>query len=190
MPDQICLSLWLRDFDPENMLRRFGDFLRAFPFSNLRPGITALRIYALEFVEPGLSEQTFAEPVTADELVELAAEFQEPDCAYLIEGWWDLWRHNNDGWQLTPSPVVLTCFGPEFDNDTGEHIRLELGAEEWFLPVPEAPQAARKAQSNLQSIARLARELEENLQVERQKLWSDSGEDFMERLEDLADSAF
>ena len=188
MPDQLCLSLWLRGFDGQTMLERLRELLRIFPFSTLRPGIGALRIYALEFAEPGLSERMFAADIDADTVVELAGDFPEPDCAYLVEGWWDLWRHEG-GWQLSPSPVVLTCFGPRFENETGDHLRLELGPEERFLPLTGVPQSARKAHSNLQSIVRLAREIEKRLPLERQNLWSESGEDFAERLLELADEA-
>jgi hypothetical protein len=188
MPDQLCLSLWLRDFDRNTMLRRLGELLRIFPFSRQRPGIAALRIYAIEFTEPALAEQMFAREVDADTVVELAQEFQGPDCAYLVEGWWDLWRYDRD-WQLAPSPVVLSCFGPQFENDARDHLRLELGAEESFLPLPGAPQSARKAHSNLQSILRLARDIETQLPVTQRNLWSESGEDFTERLAEVAEEA-
>ncbi len=188
MPDQLCLSLWVRGFDGQTMLGRFGELLRLFPFSALRPGMAALRIYAIEFAEPALSEQMFAGDVDAETVVELAAEFPEPDCGYLVEGWWDLWRYDGN-WQLSPSPVVLTCFGPQFENDLGDHVRLELGPEERFLPLAGVPESARKAHSNLQSIARLAREIDQRLPMERQSLWSESGEDFVERVMELADEA-
>jgi hypothetical protein len=188
MPDQLCLSLWLREFDQDTMLRHFGELLRVFPFSAQRPGIAAIRIYALEFIEPALSEQMFAAEGDADTVVELAQEFQEPDCAYLVEGWWDLWRYDSD-WQLAPSPVVLSCYGPRFENDLHDHLRLELGPEEFFLPLVGVAQSARKAQSNLQSIVRLARDLEQRLPVKRRSLWSESGEDFAERVAELAEEA-
>jgi hypothetical protein len=150
----------------------------------------ALRIYAIEFTEPGLSEQMFEGDVDADTVIDLAGEFPEPDCAYLVEGWWDLWRLDANGeWKLSASPVTLTCFGPQFENDIGDQVRLELGAEERFLPMPGVPQSARKAHSNLQSIVRLAREIEQKAPLERQSLWSESGEDFAERLMELADEA-
>jgi hypothetical protein len=188
MPDQLCLSLWLRDFDRDTMLRRLEELLRIFPFSSLRPGVAALRIYAIEFTEPALFEQMFAGEVDADTLMEMAEGYQAPDCAYLVEGWWELWRYEG-GWQLLPAPVVLTCFGPQFENEVGDHLRLELGPEEYFLPASGLPQGARKAHSNLQSIVRLAREIENRLPVKRLSLWSESGEDFAERLEELADEA-
>jgi hypothetical protein len=185
MPDQLSLSLWLHGFGQKNTLRHFRALLGLFPFSRLRPGVTALRIYALEFSEPGLYEQAFAGDVDLDMVVELAAEFEGPDCAYVVDGWWELWSYDN-GWQLSPSRVTLTCFGPEFDNDVGDHLRLELGPEALFLPQPGIPEGARKAQSNLLGLVRLAHELEQGLPVERRSLWSESGEDFAERVEALS----
>jgi hypothetical protein len=191
MPDQLSLSLWLRGFDSETMLPGFGEALGAFPFSALRPGISGLRIYAIEFTEPALFERAFAAGEAGlDAAIELAEEFRAADCAYLLEGFWDLWRLDPTGnWQLSPSPVVLSCFGPEFESEIGDHLRLELGPEDRFLPPPGAPQGARKAHSNLQSIVRLARDIEARVPIERQSLWSESGEDFAERLLELADEA-
>jgi hypothetical protein len=184
MPDQLCLSLWLRNFGRQNMLRHLRQLLGLFPFSNLRPGIAALRIYALEFSEPALFEQLFAGEADPDTVAGLAAEFEAADCAYLVEGWWELWHYEN-GWQLTPSRVTLACYGPEFDNDLGDHLRLELGVETLFLPQAGVPESARKAQSNLASLVRLAHDIEKGMPVERRTLWSESGEDFAERLEAL-----
>ena len=184
MPDQLCLSLWLRGFGQETMLRHFGELLRVFPFSRLRPGIVALRIYAIEFAEPALLEQAFAAEADAETVIGQAEEFQAPDCASLVDGWWELWRYQG-GWQLAPAPVVLTCFGPQFDNEVGDHLRIELGPEALFLPAEGVPQAARKAQSNLRGILRLARDIRKRLPVERQSLWAESGENFAERLAEL-----
>jgi hypothetical protein len=183
MPDQLCLSLWLRGFDAHSMLGRFEDLLRVFPFSRLRPGISALRIYALEFSEPALFEQLFAAEAGVETVAGLFNQFRNADCAYLVEGWWELWRHDAQ-WQLAPAPLTLTCFGPDFDNDAGDHLRLDLGAETDFLPQPDVPGSARKARSNLQGLLRLARDIQDVLPVARRRLWSESGEDFAARLDE------
>lgn len=187
MPDQLYLSLWLRGFDGHTLLDRFQMLLRLFPFSHLRPGVSALRIYALEFAEPALFEQVFAGEPDIDTVVGLAGEFQNPDCAYVVEGWWDLWQHRPAGWELAPVRVALTCFGPEFDNDIGDHLRLELGSDADFLPGPEVRESARRMQSNLQSVVRLAGELGQELPIERRRLWTESGEDLAARLAEVAD---
>ncbi len=189
MPDRLYLSLWVRRFDAATMLRHFEELLRLFPFSHLRPGIGSLRVYAIEDREPALLERSFTEAVEPGAVAELCREFENPDCAYVVDGWWELWRYEAD-WQLRPSPVVLTCFGPDFDSDLGDNLRLDLGLESDFLPQPGAPQSTQKAKSNLAGLVRLAREIEAAMPVERRSLWSESGENFADRLDDaLVDPA-
>jgi hypothetical protein len=176
-------SLWLRDFDSQNMLGYFEKSLCLFPFSRLRPGISVIRIYALEYAEPALLEEAFTEETDVETVMAVCREFESRDCVYSVDGWWELWRYDRE-WQLTPVRATLSCFGPEFDNDLGDHLRLELGPESDFLPVSGAPEAQRKVQSNLAGIVRLAHDLEETMPVERRSLWSDSGENFADRLDD------
>lgn len=183
MPDQLNLSLWLQGFNAESMLEQFEQLLLAFPFSRLRPGVSGVKIYAVEFSEPALAEQAFTEDVTAEAVMTICRDFENPDCAYEVEAWWDLWRYEKD-WELTPVPALLTCFSPEFENEVGDHVRLQLGAESDFLPAAGTPLSLRKAQSNLAGLVRLARDLQEALPVERRSLWSESGENFVERLDD------
>ena len=187
MPDRLYLSLWLRGFAEGAILGRLETLLGVFPFSRQRPGISALRIYALEFAEPALFEQLFAGEPDIETVIGLAGEFHNPDCAYVVEGWWDLWQYRSAGWELAPARVTLICFGPEFDNEVGDHLRIELGTDLDFLPRPEAPQSARRMHSNLQSVVRLARDLEQALPMERRRLWTESGEDLAARLEEVAD---
>jgi hypothetical protein len=183
MADLLNLSLWLRDFDSDTMLSALEELLRMFPFSQVRPGIEGVRIYAIDFTEPPLVEQAFPEAVDVDTVIGVCGDFENADCAYQVQGWWELWRFASD-WKLTPSRVSVLSFGPEFDNDVGDHLRIELGADTDFLPSPDAPQSARKAQSNLASIVRLTRELERAMPVERRSLWSDSGENFADQLDE------
>jgi hypothetical protein len=183
MPDQLNLSLWVRAFDSGTMLRHFEEMLRVFPWSRLRPGVAGVRIYAQEFGEPALAEQAFPPETDVETAIALCRDFEEPDCAYLVEGWWELWRYEKD-WQLTPVRVTLACFGPEFENEVGDHLRLELGTEVDFLPAAGAPQYARKVQSNLAGLVRLARELGSAMPVEKRTLWSESGENFADKLEE------
>ncbi len=183
MPDQLNLSLWIRGYSSSTMLRHFEELLRVFPFSHLRPGIGVLRIYAVAFQEPPLLEQAFPEEVDPGTVAEMCREFENPDCAYVVEGWWELWRYERD-WQLRPAPVMLACFGPEFEDEMGDHLRLEFGADEDFLPRAGTPQSPQKARSNLAGLARLAREIGNAMPLERKSLWSDSGENFAERLDE------
>jgi hypothetical protein len=183
MPDRLYLSLWIQGFDAGNMLLHFRQLLDTFPFSRLRPGISLLRVYAIEEKEPPLLEQAYAEAAAGENVLAAAAEFEHPDCAYIVDGWWELWQFEGE-WKLAPARVTLFCFGPQFENDEGDHLRIDLGEEEHFLPDPDVPLSVKMVQSNLQGVLRLVRELEAALPVERRALWSESGENFAERLEE------
>ncbi len=183
MPDQLYLSLRLRSFDPESMLRHFEQLLRVFPFSQLRPGISAVRIYAIEYTEPPLFEQAMAAETDVDTVIGICQEFNNPDCAYTVDGLWELFHYREDGWKLAPSRVSFSCFGPEFDNEERDDLRIELGPDSDYLPNPEFPDGARKSQSNLRSLLRLVHDIEENLPVEDKRLWTESGDNFADRVE-------
>ncbi len=189
MPDQINLSLWIRGFDEGTMLRHFQELLRIFPFSRLRPGISLLRVYAMEFAEPPVVEQAFTAEADVPAVIQIAGEFRNADCAYLVDGWWEMLQYST-AWELKPAPVTLSCYGPLFENDEGDHLRIELGPDVNFLPQPGLPDGVRKAQSNLKGLLRLVKEIEGSMPVERRRLWTESGENFAEMLDDsLADGA-
>ena len=120
-----------------------------------------------------------------DAITSAAAEFRSPDCAYLAGGYWDLWQQQRE-WELIPAPALVGCYGPDFDNDLGDHLRLELGLDSHFLPRADQPQSAAMVKSNIQSVLRLARELDGALPVQKRTLWTESGEDFSERLRGLS----
>jgi hypothetical protein len=180
--DLLYLSYWLRGFSEDNMLRRLGQALRLFPFSSASGGVTTMRIYAIEYAEPPLLETFYDVPPEIDAVMGAAAEFQSADCAYLAGGYWDLWQHDG-GWRLAPAPVLLGCYGPQFDNEVGDQLRIELGLDSHFLPAPGLPESASKAQSNIRSVLRLAHDLDRALPVKKRRLWTESGEDFSARLQ-------
>jgi hypothetical protein len=179
--DQLYLSLWIPGFAPDSMLRHFGKLLRTFPFSRLRPGLSSLRVYALEFVEPPLFEGSFPEGAEVETVLQTAREFENPDCAYVVEGLWELWRLEGE-WKLKPAPVSLHCYGPEFENDLDDQFRVELGPDTAFLPQPEIPGSAIAIQSNLRGLLRLAQDVTTALPLRKRQLWLESGEDFSARL--------
>ena len=187
MPDPLLLSLWLRGFQPANALGHFEELLRVFPFSAMRPGIDTLKVYALEFAEPPVLEHAFSGAPDVETVAALCREFDHPDCAYTVEGWWELFQYHN-GWRLTPSRVSLTCFGPQFENDSDDHLRIDFGPETHYLPKPRLPDSARAVHSNLTGVLRLARDLEAALPVAMKSLWSESEEDFTTRLESALDA--
>lgn len=182
MPEQIFLSLWLRNYRFHNMLAHFQTLLELFPFSTQAPAAPTMKIYAIEYAEPPAWEQRLPPGATASEVVEMAREFLHEDCACVVEAHWDLWQYE-EGWKLLPSPVTLSCHGPVFETLAGDHLRIEAGLEAHFLPQPEAPGHLARVQSNIRSLLRLSRELEARLPVERRRLWTETGESFLEKFQ-------
>lgn len=182
MADRLTASYWLTNFNSVNMLRHYDKALQLFPFSKLRKGESVFRIYALEHAEPALLDVPVATPVNVESVISSAREFQSADSCYELETFWDLWAWDND-WQLAPTRVLISCLGPEFENEIGDNLRIDFGLDEQFLPGPGGPEGMRMIQSNIQSLLRLVHDLDERLNIERRQLWSESGENFAERLE-------
>ena len=174
MADRLYLSCWLRGFTGNNMLRHFEKMLELFPYSKLAARGPVLRIYAIEQIEPPQFEREFVPGADPKEIIAAAREFAHEDCVFEIETNWDLWQFSGD-WKLAPAAVTLSCFGPGFENDWGDHLRIDFGNDARFLPHPHLEAGPRMAQSNLKSLVHLVHEIERVLSIERRQLWSESG---------------
>ena len=182
MADQLYLSYWLRGFTPANMLRQFEKALGKFPFSTLTKVEPVLRVYAVSFSEAPVLETAFSNPPKADEIVAAAREFENDDCCFQVETFWDLWSWDND-WSLQPARALLACFGPVFeDSEDGENLRIDFGLEDLFLPSPHSG-GVPMVRANVQSLLRLVHDLDDSLAVQRRQLRSESGANFADRLQ-------
>ena len=181
MSDRLYLSLWIRGYDGANMLRHFEKMLELFPFSKLSPHGLQLRVYAIEHAEPPLLERPFPPGTQPGAVVAAAGEFTHYDCVAQADGFWDLWQFSAE-WKLQPAPVTLACFGPGFDNEMGDHLRIEFGRESPFLPDGGIGGSLRMVQSNVRSLLHLTGEMDRGLSPERKQLWSESGANFAELL--------
>lgn len=181
MLDRLYLSCWIRGFNGTNMTRHFEKILAQFPFSKLSQRGPMLRVRAIEMAEPPLLEKEFPLGAQPEELMKHAREFAHPDCSIEVETAWDLWQHEGD-WKLAPATVGLLCFGPDFDNETGDNIRIEFGLDSRFLPVEGVEGSARMGQSNLRSLLHLIGDIERSVPIAQRNLWSESGVNFAELL--------
>jgi hypothetical protein len=181
MSDRLYLSCRVQGFNDSNMLRHFGKMLAQFPYSKLAQRGSVLRVYALEHVEPPVVEREFAAGADASALVAIAREFARADCCVEVDAAWDLWQFDGD-WKLRPAAVTLSCFGPEFEQERDDHLRIDFGLDSRFLPNPGIEGWARMGQSNLRSLVHLVGEIEKALPLERRQLWSESGVNFAELL--------
>jgi hypothetical protein len=179
--DRLYLSCWVRGFDESSMLRDFEKLLTLFPFSKLARRGPVLRVYAIDYSEPPLRESDFplgAEPAT---VIEAAREFVHGDCCVEVDAFWDLWQFDGE-WKLLPAAVTLLCVGPEFENENGDHLRIEFGVDARFLPMEGVEGSLRMGQSNLRSLLHLVSDVERNIPLERRKIWSESGLNFADLL--------
>ena len=181
MPDRLYLSCWIREFNDAGTLRQFQKMLERFPFSKLAKRGPVLRVYAIEHSEPPLLEREFLAGAEPAAIVDAAREFMQPDCACEIDASWDLWQHDTE-WKLAPAPVMLACFGAAFDNEHGDHLRIEFGPDPLFLPMPTIEGGLRMGQSNLKSLLHLVGDLERALDLEKRQVWSESGANFADML--------
>jgi hypothetical protein len=186
MADQLYLSYWLRNASDPSLLRHYEKLLRLFPFSQLSKQASTLKVIAVDYNEPVLVEIPYAPPVPVDSILAICRDFQNADCCYRLETWWDLW-HFTDDWKIEPTRVVLSGFGPDFDPgpsdaDAGCAIEIEFGIDANFLPQPDLPNSASMIQSNIKSLLKLVHDLDDALPVDKRLLWSESGENFSEKL--------
>lgn len=181
MGDPLFLSFWLKGFQAMGLPVYFEKALEVFPFSKLRPE-AILRVNAVSFSEPPQLERAFAGEFDLKEMAGLARDFLHTDVAFTLEAYWDLWQWDEE-WALKPARVSMEMYAPDFESGRGEHLLVEAGPEHLFLPHPESDQW-RPVQSNIRSVLHLAQDLDGALPVERRLLWSDTEENFLERLEE------
>jgi len=212
MADQLFLSYWLRNYSEGTMLKNYEKLLRLFPFSRLSQQPNTFKIMAVDVSEPVVAEIPYSPPVPIDDVLAVAKDFQNPDSSYRLETWWDLWQfvpeQSSGEWKLAPARVALCCFGPEFnqspsgdvlpidvprppviafpnpsdDAALGCALEIEFGIDANFLPQPDLPDSPRMIESNIKSLLKLVHDLDDALPVETRRLWSESGENFAEKL--------
>ena len=128
--DRIYFSAWLRGFTQHNMFAALEKLLSLVPVSRLRPeGL--LTVHAVSYAEPALMEHRFdTKPIPAEAIV-LCRDFDNPDCAYQLETYWDLLARDDAGdRKLQPVPISVTCYAPMFESGLGEQILVDFGPDQ------------------------------------------------------------
>lgn len=185
MQDPLYLKMWLRGYSAIALPVYFRKLAATVPLSRLEP-YARLRIVPISWSEPPLLEEDFEADRGLEELSSVVQEHLHGDSVYQVETRWDLWRWEEGEWRLKPSRLVLELFGELFDTESGEHVRVDFGPESLYLPESRSDQL-RPVQSNIRSLLHLARDIEGALPVERRLLWSESDENFVDRLTSLLD---
>lgn len=183
MADRLYLSYWLRGLSATNLFEPWEKLLRNFPFSEPQCHAT-LRVYAFELVEPPVAEAECILPDELERVLQVCREHAEPDYAWEVEATWDLWHWDNT-WSSQPTNVRLLLFGPLFESDWGEQLRIEFGPDIYFLP-PDGPcSTLAPLAKNIRKLLDLSSKLDQVLAVEKRLLWSESEENFAVKLEEM-----
>ena len=172
MADHVYLSVWLKSYDNQGVLDAFRKILEDFPYSSSLPGVRYISVHPLDWSEPPTLEQEFAGGADAAHVLGLVAEFQHPDCAFQAAAFWDLAE--------TPQRVELIAYGHQFEGRDEErgHLEIDLGLETPFL----------SSQANVSKLISLVRTLTARLPVARRHVWTESGENFAEKIAGSLDS--
>jgi hypothetical protein len=189
MADPLYLSLWFSNFEVEELLPRALSVMRQFPFSAQQPGITYLALHPISWNEPTVLEQRFNPGIPPEQAVRIASDLLHEDYAYVFESFWDLWiwAAARPGWSLQPSPVKFLVHGLEFDEGTFEqegHIQVEFGLDTPFLQeeVKLTPEAEQRVRANVQKLVEFTTKVEKNSGASARLLWSESEENFAQKL--------
>jgi len=188
MADPLYLNLWFPSFEVDDMLPHALNVMRQFPFSVAQPGITYLALHPVSWNEPTILERRFTPGVSAEAAVLIASDLLHEDYAYLFEAFWDLWAVTGNGeWTLQPSPVKFLVHGTEFDEGVHQqegHIQVDLGLDSPFLQedVPLTSEAEVRVRANVQKLVEFTSKVEKNSGANARLLWSESEQNFAQKL--------
>lgn len=187
--DPLYLSLWFPSFELDEMLPRALAVMRQFPFSALQPGINYVAVHPVSWSEPTILEQRFRPGVAPEEALGLASDLLHEDYAYLFEAFWDLWilDDNRLEWAEQASLVKFLVRGVDFDEGAyGQegHIQVDFGLDSPFLQeeVQLTSEAERRIRANVHKLVEFTNKAEKASGASGRLLWSESEENFAQKL--------
>jgi hypothetical protein len=189
MADPLYLSLWFAKLQLDDALPRALAVMRQFPFSAQQPGVSYIAIQPVSWSEPSILEQRYNPGIPSEQAVLVAADLLHEDYAYLFEASWDLWFASDDGQESTQRPVRVKFIvhGPEFDEGVYEQegqIKIEFGLDSPFLQeeVDMTAEAESRVRANVKKLVDFTNNLEKNSGANARLLWSESEENFAQKL--------
>jgi hypothetical protein len=187
--DALFLSLWFPSFELDEMLPRALAVMRQFPFSDLQPGVSYVAIHPVSWNEPTIFEQRFRPGVPPEEALLPASDLLHEDYAYSFEANWDLWilPPQQHEWILQPSLVRFLVHGMQFDEGIYQqegHIEVDFGIDSPFLQddVQLTGEAETRVRSNVQKLVDFTNKAEKSSGASGRLLWSESEENFAQKL--------
>ena len=162
--------------------------MRQFSFSAAQPGIAYLALHPVSWNEPTILERRFRPGISAEEAVLIASDLLHEDYAYMFEAFWDLWVVAENGdWTLRPSSVKFLVHGLEFDEGVYQqegHIEVDFALDSPFLQegVPLTGEASERVRANVQKLVEFTSKVEKNSGANARLLWSESEQNFAQKL--------
>jgi hypothetical protein len=189
MPDSLYLSLWYQNSDADEMLPHALSVLRQFPFSPGQPGVSHLAVHPVSWNEPTVLERRFRPGASPEEALLIASDLLHEDYAYEFEAFWDLWLPSENGAQWIPQPsrVTLIVRGAEFDEQAFQQegqIQIDFGVDSPFLQeqVELTAKAETSVRANVQKLVEFTNKVEKTSAASARLLWSESEENFAQKL--------
>jgi len=187
--DALFLSLWFPSFELDEMLPRALAVMRQFPFSAAQSGISYVAMHPVSWNEPTIFEQRFRPGVPPEEAIVIAADLLHEDYAYVFEAFWDLWIFSPEeqDWVLQPSLVKFLVHGVQFEEGVYQHeghVELDFGIDSPFLQdeVQLTSQAETRVRTNVQKLVDFTNKAEKSSGASGRLLWSESEENFAQKL--------
>jgi hypothetical protein len=181
--------LWFPSFELDEMLPRALAVMRQFPFSAERAGISYVALHPVSWNEPTVLEQRFRPAVPPEQAVLFASDLLHEDYAYVFEGSWDLWTlaDGQKEWSSQPSLVKFVVHGMEFEEGSYKeegHIQVDFGVDSPFLrdDVQLTSEAESRVRDNVQKLVEFANKAEKSSGASGRLLWSESEENFAQKL--------
>jgi hypothetical protein len=189
MPDPLYLSLWFPSFDVEEMLPHALAVMRQFPISSLQPGVHQIAIHPVSWEEATVLEQRYVPGIPPEQAVLIASDLLHDDYAYAFEAFWDLWMFEKNGqrWVQQPSRVSFFVRSSEFDEGANQQegqIQIDLGLDAPFLQeeVELNEEAEQRVRTNVAKLVDFTSKIEKNSGARARLLWSESEENFAQKL--------
>ena len=188
MPDPLYFSIWFSSFEADDMFPHALAVIRQMSLSVQQPRITYLAVHPVSWNEPTILERRFSPGIPVEEAVLIASDLPHEDYAYMFEAFWDLWVVADNGeWTLQPSPVKFLVYGTEFDDGVYEqegNIEVDLGLDSSFLQegVPLTVEAGARLRANVQKLVEFTGRVEKNSGASARLLWSESDQNFAQKL--------
>ncbi len=189
MPDPLYLSLWFPSFEADEMLPHALAVMRQFHFSSLQPGINHIAIHPVSWEEATVLEQRYVPGIPPEQAVLIASDLLHDDYAYTFEAFWDLWMFEKNGqrWVQQPSRVSFFVRSSEFDEGASQQegqIQIDLGLDAPFLQeeVELNEEAEQRVRTNVAKLVDFTSRIEKNSGASARLLWSESEENFAQKL--------